>query len=252
MRKLLAPLMVMMAFHASAVEFTALARKNPVVLTHRADFTGYVDLNLDIDLAEAGVKELYLRLRYIIGSDTLHDNVTVKGARQGMVKQLLLNEGERLTAHILLNNAENAEVSGLKASFTLGTNTTMKVTTDLGKTSFVGNVWVRDQNPLFRVKFEDAEPRDVQLLFQLDPNFEFDKLHFKVKVISPEQGILFLHRSVIVNEEQTLGLRPRLLKVSMDGVNFSYPGTYYFQVTHQMGVDRVNGIERIDHEVAPL
>jgi len=252
MRKWLVPLFVVLAVNVSAVEFTSISKKNPVALTHRADFTAYVDINLDIDLAEAGVKELFIRLRYIIGTDTLHDNITVKGARNGMVKQLLLNEGERLIAQILLNNAEIAEVAGVKGSLTLGTNTTMKVTTDLGKTTFVGNVWVREQNPLFRVKFDDAAPRDVQLLFQLDPNFEYDKLHFKIKVISPEQGILFLNRSITVNEEATLGLRARTLKVSMDGVNFSYPGTYYFQITHEMGADRINGIERLDHAVVPL
>jgi len=235
-----------------AVEFNSIGRKAPVTLSHSVDFTSYVDINLELNTENAAAQVLYLRMRYIIGADTLHDNLKVENGHSGLVKQLLLKEGERLTAQVFLNNADLDHVEGLEGAFWAGSNTAMKVATDLGKTSFVSNVWVREQNPLFRVRFEENGSRDVQLLFHLDGNFEFDKLHFKVKVISPEQGILLLSRSVKVTEDAYLNQRTKTLKVSLDGVNFSYPGSYYFQLSHEMQPEHVNGIEKISHEVVPL
>lgn len=236
-------------FSAHAVEFTSIARSQPVTLVHAADFTAYVDISLNLNTEKATGKTLHLRLRYIIGNDTLHDNLTVTDGHSDVVKQLLMNEGERLTAQVLLNNAEVDFIEGLEGSFRASTNGIVKVTSALGQAEFLGNVWLRELNPLFRVKFEDASPRKAQLIFNLDGNYEYDALHFKVKVISPEQGILFLTRSVTVTEDAMLQTRNRTLRLLLDGVNFSYPGSYYLQVTHTMQPDRVNGVQKVSYEV---
>jgi hypothetical protein len=232
-----------------AVEFTFISRSQPVTLVHAAEFTAYVDISLKLNTEKATGKTLHLRLRYIIGNDTLHDNLTVKDGHSGVVKQLLMNEGERLTAQVILNNAEVDVIEGLEGSFRASTNGTVSVPSAMGQSEFLGHVWLREQNPLFRVKFEDAAPREVQLVFNLDENYEFDALHFKVKVISPEQGILFLTRSATVTEETQQQSRKRTLRLSLDGVNFSYPGSYYLQVMHTMVPDRVNGVEQVSYQV---
>lgn len=237
------------SFSSHAVDFTSISRTAPITLVHAAEFTAYVDISLKLNTENASGKTLYLRLRYIIGNDTLHDNLTVKDSHSGVVKQLLMNEGERLTAQVLLNNAEIEMVEGLQGSFRASTNSIVRVPTALGQSEFLGHVWLREQNPLFRVRFEDAGPREVQLVFNLDENYEFDALHFKVKVISPEQGILFLTRSATVTEEAQQQWRKRTLRLSLDGVNFSYPGSYYLQVMHTMLPDRVNGVEQVSYEV---
>lgn len=242
-------LLFIVSMSAHAVEFTSVSRKQPVTLVYAADFTAFVDINLKLDATNATAGTLHLRLRYIIGNDTLHDNLTVTGAQDGTVKQLMLKEGERLTAQVLLNNAETETVEGLDGSFRASRNPSLTVKPELGQATFVGNVWVREQNPLFRVKFDEASPRDIQLIFNLDGNYEFDALHFKVKVISPEQGILFLSRTATVTTEPVLQQRSRTLRLTLDGVNFSYPGNYYLQVMHTMLPDRVNGVEKVSYEV---
>lgn len=249
MRLFLPIALMLSALSAHAVDFTSVSRSEPVTLIHAAGFTAYVDVSLNVSCKEATSQQLYLRLRYIIGTDTLHDNLAVTGGHDGVVKQLLLMEGERLTVQLLLNNAEVESVSGLQGSLRAGTNTRLEVGTEVGRTTFVGSVWHRDQNPLFRVKFDEPAPRDVQLEFHLTGNYEFDRLHFKVKVISPEQGILFLERSVKVTDGTHLSLGPKTLRLSLEGVNFSYAGSYYVQVMHQMMPDRVNGVDRVGYTV---
>lgn len=240
----------MLSLKAYAVDFTSLSRKSPVTLVHAAEMTAYVDISLQLDLEKASAKQLYLRIRYIIGNDTLHDNLTVTGSHSGVVKQLLMREGERLTAQVLLHNAETETVEGVQGIFRLLTNTTLKVGSDIGMSAFVGNVWLREQNPLFRVKFDQTGARNVQLVFHLDGNYEFDALHYKIKVISPEQGILLLPRTAVVTEDPVQSDRARTLRLLVDGVNFSYAGSYYIQVMHAMLPDRVNGVEKVSYEVS--
>lgn len=249
MRALFLSLILLLSLPMYAVEFQSLLRGEPVTLFHSAEFTSYVDISLSINAEQSSTPTMFLRLRYVIGPDTLHDSFTVNGRYDGVVKQLLLKEGERLTAQILLHNAETDRAEGIEGSFRAAPNQSIKVVTDLGHSSFIGNVWLREQNPLFRVKFEDAAPRDVRLVFHLDGNYEFDGLHFRVKIISPEQGILFLPRSVKVTEGWALDMREKILKVDLDGVNYSYKGSYYFQVMHTMGTERVNGIRKVGYEV---
>ncbi|MCF8255990.1 MAG: hypothetical protein K9J06_00430 [Flavobacteriales bacterium] len=242
-------LMLACSFAVKAVEFSSISRQQPVTLVQQAEFGAYMDISLKLNAEQASTKTLYLRLRFIIGNDTLHDNLTVTGAYDGVVKQLLMREGERITAQILLNNAEVEEVGGLEGSFRAVHNSTLRVGPDLGQSSFIGNVWLREQNPLFRVKFEDAGPRDVQIIFHLEGNYEYDVLHFKVKVISPEQGILFLSRTATVTDDAELQQRSRTLRLTLEGVNFSYPGSYYLQVMHTMLPDRVNGVQKVEYAV---
>lgn len=242
-------LFCLISVSAKAVEFTAISKKGPVTLSHTAEFDTYVDISLRLDLSKSTAKKLYLRARYIIGADTLHDNLTVDGAFNGVVKQLLLKEGERVTAQLLINNVELESAEGMQGSFTAKTNTELRVGSDFGQSAFIGNVWLRDQNPLFRVKFDQAFPRDVKVVFDLNSNFEYDALHYKVKVISPEQGILFLPRTAVVTEEAVQSDRSRKLSLSLEGVNFSYPGSYYLQVMHAMAPERVNGVEKVSYEV---
>jgi len=234
---------------AQAVEFTSLSRTEPVSLTHTAEFSAYVDFTLALSGDVLASQPIYLRVRYIIGNDTLTDNSAVSGNRNGQVKQLLLKEGERVTAQIFLNNGNLESIEGIEGSFRAATNTQLTVSKDIVGATFPGNVWIREHNPLFRVKLDGVAPRDVQLTFHFDGNFEFDAFHFKVKVISPEQGILMLPGTISVTDEPVLNLRDKKVTMTLEGVNFSYQGSYYLQVMHAMKQERVNGIYKVSYEV---
>lgn len=252
MRFLILPLVALLPLSSvKAVEFTSLSRSEPVSLTHTAEFSAYVDFSLSLSGERLATNALYLQVRYIIGSDTLTDNITITGSRSGQVKQLLLKEGERVTAQVFLKNGNLETVDGLEGSFRAATNTQLTVSKDIVGATFPGHVWIREHNPLFRVKLDGVAPRNVQLTFHFDGNYEFDALHFKVKVISPEQGILMLPSTIRVTDEPFLNLRDKTVTMTLEGVNFSYQGSYYLQVMHAMKQERVNGISKVSYEVVP-
>ncbi len=250
MRKLLLSLVLLVpALAANAVEFTTLSRTQPITLVHTAEFSAYVNISLTLSGQTLTKAPLYLHISYIIGTDTLNDHMKVDTDRNGRVKQLLLKEGERLTALIYLHNADIDNVDGLTGSFRAVTDTLLTVSKDIIGSSFPGNVWIREHNPLFRIKLDEAKPRTVKLTFHLDGNYAFDDLHFKIKVISPQQGILLLPRTIDVTDEALLDFNNKTVTITIEGVNFSYPGSYYLQLMQTMKQDRVNGISKVSYEV---
>ena len=233
----------------SAVEFTSLSRKTPVTMAYTSEFDAFVDISFSLDAKSWAVSPLFLRVQYIIGNDTLHDNLALTENYRGVMKQILMRQGEHLTAKIILVNADEESIADVQGSFRAAGNTSIMVSKDLVGSAFTGNVWLRDHNPLFRLKFEQAKPRQVQLTFHFDGNYEFSSLHFKVKVISPEQGILFLPRTIDVTDEKVLNFRDKTVTITLEGVNFAYAGSFYLQVMHAMEVNRVNGVKKITYEV---
>ena len=233
----------------SAVEFTSLSRKTPVTMAYTSEFDAFIDISFSLDAKSWAVSPLFLRVQYIIGNDTLHDNLALTENYRGVMKQILMRQGEHLTAKIMLVNADVESVSDIQGSFRAASNTALIVSKDLVGSAFPGNVWQRDHNPLFRLKFEQALSRQVQLTFHFDGNFEYSNLHFKVKVISPEQGILFLPRTIEVTDDKVLNYRDKTVTITLEGVNFAYAGSFYLQVMHAMEVNRVNGVKKITYEV---
>jgi hypothetical protein len=234
---------------AFAVEFNSLSRKTPVTMVYTSEFDAYVDISFSLSAKSWAVSPLFLRVQYIIGNDTLNDNLSLTENYKGVLKQILMRQGEHLTAKIMLVNADVESVADIQGSFRAASNTALMVSKDLVGSAFPGNVWLRDHNPLFRLKFDRAEPREVQLTFHFDGNYEFSNLHFKVKVISPEQGILFLPRTVDVTDDKVLNYRDKTVTITLEGVNFAYAGSFYLQVMHAMDANRVNGVKKITYEV---
>ncbi|MBL4586890.1 MAG: hypothetical protein JKX84_07545 [Flavobacteriales bacterium] len=234
---------------AQAVDFTKISRTEPVTTVYHADFKCYVDVSLFINTKDTHSGNIFLRVSYIIGDDTLNDNVLVDENYNGVLKQLFLDEGERLTAIIHLNNADTESLQGIVGSFGIVRNPEFKPSSDQGKNTFVGNVWKSDQTPLFRVKMTDSIPQVFRLTFTLNENYEFDKLYFKMKVISPASGILMLDKEVVVNEGSEIDLSRKTFSLDFEEIDLSHSGSYYFQVMQNMAGLRVNGIEKVEYEI---
>ena len=231
------------------VDFTKLNRDEPISTVYPSNFKCYVDVSLFLDATQVYDTPVFLRISYIIGTDTLNDNLTINGSHNAVIKRLFLDEGERLTAVIQLNNGETNEIDSLEGSLRIVRNPDFKPTDDQGKNTFLSGVWKSDQTPLFRIGIEDSIPQVFILKFLLNENFEFDNLYFKMKIISPSAGIVMLDKTVKVNEGTVLNPGKKSFSLDISEVDLSTPGTYYFQVMQNTSSSRINGIVKIDYEI---
>ncbi|MGB0917039.1 MAG: hypothetical protein ACPGU4_05565 [Flavobacteriales bacterium] len=251
MRFFLSLTLALLALNAYSVDFTKISRDEPVSTVYPANFKCYVDVSLFLDLGEAYTQPAFLRVSYIIGNDTLNDNMKITGSHNAVIKQFFLDEGERLTVAVRLNNGETNEIEGVEGALRIVRNPDFVPVEDQGKNTFLSNVWKSDQTPLFRVGVKDSIPQLFRFKLSLNENFEFDKFYFKVKVISPSAGILMLDEVLTVTESPALEGRNKTFSIDLEEIDLETPGSYYFQVMQNMLSERVNGIEKIEYEIVP-
>ena len=251
MRFLITGLLLLQTIASFGVDFTKISRDEPITTAYPANFKCYVDVSLFLNATDVYMGSIFLRVSYIIGNDTLNDNLKVNGSFNNVIKQVFLDENERLTVIIHLNNDETEVVEGIEGSLRIVRNPEFQPTDDQGKSTFLSGVWKSDQTPLFRVAIKDSVSQLFLLKLTMNENYEFDKFYFKMKVISPSAGILMLQRVVNVNDRPALEMRKKTFSVDIEEVDLSAPGTYYFQVMQNMTGMRVNGIDRIDYEIVP-
>ncbi|MFM1875328.1 MAG: hypothetical protein RL266_1065 [Bacteroidota bacterium] len=249
MRFLLLYLLLSLSVAAFAVDFSKISREEPVSTTYPSNFKCYVDVSLFLDATQVTSSPVYIRMVYIIGSDTISDNIKIEGHFNGVVKQMFLDEGERLTVNMHLNNEGFEQLDGIDGSLRIVRNPDFKPTDDQGKNSFLSSVWKSDQTPLFRISVKDSVPQLFKLKVGLNENFEFNRLYLKMKVISPTAGILMLEKEVIVTERPVIEARKRNFVIDLNEIDISTPGTYYFQIMQNMHGQRINGIDSIDYEL---
>lgn len=251
MRLLITIILLLQAATSFGVDFTRLSSEEPITTGYPAEFKCYVDVSLSVNAAGVYSNPIFLRVSYIIGADTLNDNIRVDGTIDKVVKQFFLDEGERLTAIIHLNNGETKEINGIQGSLRIVRNPDFKPTNAHGNNIFLSGVWKSDQTPLFRVSTHNSTPQAFRLKLSLNENYEFDRLYLKMKVISPSAGIIMLDKEVVVTEHSEQEMRKKTFSIAVDEVDLSAPGTYYFQVMHNMATTRINGIEKIGYEIVP-
>lgn len=249
MRFFLALALMIQAANSFGVDFTKLSRAEPVSTVYPATFKCYVDVSLFVNATDVYEKPVFLRVSYIISNDTLNDNIEVKGSFNNVVKQLFLDEGERLTVAVQLNNGDIEVLDGMEGSLRVVRNPDFQPTDDLGKSTFLSGVWKSDQTPLFRIPISDSIPQFFRLKMDFNQNYEYDKFYFKMKVISPKDGIIMLDKSIDVNENAAIDLRTRSYSLDIKEIDMTQPGTYYFQVMSNMSAARVNGINKITYEI---
>jgi hypothetical protein len=181
----------------------------------------------------------------------LNDNIMVDGSYNKVVKQLFLDEGERLTAIIHLNNGETEVIDEIEGSLRIVRNPEFQAADEKGKNIFLSGVWNSDQTPLFRVSIKSTSSKVFRLKLSLNENYEFDKVYLKMKVISPSAGILMLDKEISVIDQPTLDMRKKIFTVDVEEVDLSTAGTYYFQVMQNMTGIRLNGVDKIEYEIVP-
>ena len=145
MRILFVVLLLLKASVSFGVDFTRLSRTEPVTTVYPANFKCYVDVSLFLNATDAYKGQLFLRVSYVIGADTLNDNLSLSGSHNEVIKQLFLDEGERLTAFIHLNNGDITELDNIEGSLRIIRNPDFQPSETDGKNAFLSGVWKSDQ-----------------------------------------------------------------------------------------------------------
>lgn len=242
-------LLILQTALAFGVDFSKLSRTEGVTATYQPPARCIADVSLFLNKAGSYKGKIFVKVSYVIGKDTLTDHLTIDQNFNGVIKQLLLNEGEKVTALIYLENSNVEEIAVLEGSIRMVQNTKLIPTDDKGMNSFLGGVWMADQMPLFRVTVKDSMPHLLRLKLTFNENYDYDKLYFNLKVVSKSTGISMFNRELTITDKPSVEARKKFFTIDLNEINLSIPETYYIQVISNMTCNRVNGIEKIEHEL---
>jgi len=251
MRFILSIFILLQSFASFGVDFTKLSRTEPVTTAYPATLKCFVDVTLFLDATKVSSNPVFLRVSYIIGLDTLNDNLMIDGSFNGVIKQLFLGEGERVTAIIHLNNGAKEEIDGIEGLLSIVRNPDFKPEDNEGKNAFLSGVWKSDQTPLFRVSVQNSSAKKFRLKISVNENYEFDNLFLKLKVISPSAGIVMVEKQVNINDRTSVEIRKKTFTIDVEEIDMTTAGTYYFQVMQNMAGMRINGVDKIEYQIVP-
>ena len=125
----------------------------------------------------------------------------------------------------------------------------LPINNKFNKNLFPGTLWSADDPVLFKITKQEDSHKDLRINFVFTENFEFDRLFIRIKVISPEQGIVVLNKEIEVNTSDFLEYSKNTIKTEIPEIMIKGQGTYYIQITHQMQNLRVNGIDNASFEL---
>ncbi len=242
-------LFLIVSLSVSAEDFAFLSRNYPVKSSFKAESKTTIDVKFKLNSSKSRRRDLYLRAIYVIGKDTLTDFLHYSSNYDGLIKQVVMNSGERLEIFLYLNNDEVEEVKNLTGTINLNPGGIVPTNLKAHKNVFAGTVWNAEDPVLFKIIKTDSIQQMLRVNFAFTENFEFDRLFVRVKVISPEQGIVVLNKEIEVNTSDFLEYSKNTIKTEIQEIVVRSPGTYYLQVTHQMQNLRVNGVDNASYEL---
>ena len=237
---------VLFANYSWSVSFTSLSSTESVAVILETQQKSLVDILVDIDLAKLNRKSLALRIKCTINGSEFTEYVTLEQDHKGPIKRILMNEGELLKAELFLHESGLKQLIPVIGTFDVTRLTNEKVGKSKSGNTFIGNLWADAQLPLFRVVKEDETKRTVSLKFNFTDQFEYDQLFYKLKVISPADGILMYEEAVEVNKEEYVSRNPKSVQVDLSQVPVVESGTYYFQIYQDMEPIYINGIKSVE------
>lgn len=231
------------------IEFTSLSKYQPVQMSYSTSEKTYVNFTLSLNSEQDPKPNLFLRVRYIIGSDTLNDYIYTDGEYEGLLKQVQLDRGETVTVGIFLNNAGQELAKGLDGILEMNKTDEPEIGSGLGKYYYPGSIWRHDDVTIFRINKSDSEPKSLVLKVIVSENYEFDKLFMRFKIISPMQGILELNKDLDVYSDAFLPYKGRTMEIKLPELHIDKPGNYYLQVSHEHVNKRINGVVSVAWEL---
>jgi len=192
---------------------------------------------------------LFLRLDYIIGSDTITDYVKVNKVYNDTIKQLVINPGKKLKVLVSLNNKHISETSNIKGKIEIHNHLPAPESPNYKEHIFTGAVWKAKELPLFKFTKDDEDLYKMKFYFYLSENYLYDKLFLKFKFITPDQGIVELEKEIKISDQEFHKFTKRKVTIPINEINVGQSGYYYVQLKHQMATTLVNGIEMINYKL---
>jgi hypothetical protein len=236
-------------FNILAEDFAFLSRNYPVKSQLVAESKTIVDVKFKLNSSKSSRRNLYLRAIYIVGKDTITDYLHFTANFEGLIKQITVEAGEAINVYLYLNNEELEQVKNLSGSIMLISGGILPPNNKINKSIFPGTIWNSDDPILFKISKADETVQRLFVNFAFTENFEFDRLFIRIKVISPEQGILVLNKEIEVNTSDFLEYSKNVIKTEIPDIYIRSSGIYYLQITHQMQNLRVNGLDNVSYEL---
>jgi hypothetical protein len=251
MRTLLTLALVILSLSAFSIPFNSLSSENGVTVIYNARENSHVDVNLSLIAEKANRNSVSLKLRLSIGDGICLEYRTIESLYSGVIKQIFLNEGEQLKVELFLHEQGRIELLSLEGDLSLERNTELKIDEEFSNNRFFGDIWSDKQLPLFRVSKDSAGKEMLTLKFEFTDQFEYDKLFFRLKVISPVDGILLYEKDLEILAKDS-ERRRRSIEMEFEDVPIEEAGSYYYQVSHRMNSPHVNGVSSINFNLSPL
>lgn len=235
--------------NAFGLEFSSLSKYKPVQITYSTASKTYANFTLKISSEKKLKSDLFIRIQYIIGKDTLNDYLYTDGEYDGIVKELFMDAGETIVANLYLNNSGLDFVNDLSGMISIEKSDDTDVAGGERSFRFVGSIWRNDESPIFRITKNSSEEKSLVLKFNVTENYEFDALFVRAKIISPMQGILILNKEVKVYGDAFLPYKGQTIEVTFPDLHIDKPGSYYVQLAHEHTSKRINGVQSISWEL---
>lgn len=251
MRNLLALGLVFLSIPVFSIPFNSLSSSQGVTVIYNARENSHIDVNLSLIAENANRKNVGIKLLLTIGDGVCSEYQTVESLYTGVVKQVFLNEGEQLKVELFLHEMGLDELLSLEGDLSLERNTELKIDEDFSNNRFFGDIWSDKQLPLFRISKDSAGKEMLTLKFNFTDQYEYDKLFFRLKVISPVDGILLYERELEILAKDG-ERRSRSIEMEFGDVPIEEPGSYYYQVSHRMANSHLNGVSSVNFQLSSL
>ena len=233
-----------------ALEFHSLSKLKPVEVSFATENKTFIAFHLTLNRPEMLHSDLFLKVEYLIGKDTLNDYLYVNGEDySGIIKEMFLESGEKVIANLYLNNNGIDLIPEIEGKLEVSKGEEDQPESDAGIFRFTGTIWRSSELPIFRISKNDTDPKSLVLKLALTENFEFDSLFIRAKIISPMQGILVINKDVAVNSEEFLPYSGKTLEIEFPELHIDKPGSYYLQLSQEYSDNRINGIQSVSWEL---
>ena len=234
---------------AWSVDFTTLTQTESVAVVIEVQQKSYVDIMLDIDLDKINRESLALKVKCTINGNVFYEYKVFEKGNNGSIKRILLEPGKMFKAELFLHEKGMKSLIPVSGTFDLVRQRSIQVSESVSASTFLSDLWAETQLPLFRFIKEDGIKKTLNVKFNFTDQYEYDKLHYKVKVISPVDGILLYEEVIEVNTEKYVARKPKSIEIDLTKIPVVGAGTYYLQFQHNMNSSYLNGVKSLEYEL---
>ena len=221
------------------------------------EYTAENPTNINIDLLlrqtdEDPLDSIPLILSIDFNGEVINDYLWVPDSFKGTLKTVFLKKGESFKASLFINSEDSMTLNNIEGNFSTKVAILTFNSADESSFLFTGDLWSDNEVPLFRLEKRDSTRQGIKFIFDINENFEYDKLYVKMKVISPTHGVMNFEKVIEVNSGEYISNNQTVFVIDLEGFNIEKQGNYYFELTQNHVSTRVNGVVSVSYELYPF